>query len=242
LKRAKALLSIVLPTIDLSDPNLDVHLQNGVLPHIPLALPQSAQPMHDARMSHRQEDPSREEPQDPYLESMVKATGQLDLDEEGNWDYHGHSSGLMFMRRLQQQFGEIISPAAPGSPFNKLRPMSQVFDTPTSAHPSPADSSSVLPAGTELPPKNEARVLCENALVDAGALMRVVHIPTFYRSLERIYETPPEHYGHEENTFLPLLYAVLALGTLFHKRDGATIEVGWEASADEGSVKLPHHH
>jgi hypothetical protein len=166
---------------------------------------------------------------------MVKATGQLDLDEEGNWDYHGHSSGLSFMRRLQQQFGDIIAPPPSGSsPFVKYRPMSQVFDSPTSAHQSPVDLSNVLPAGTDLPTKKEAKVLCDNALIDAGAMMRVVHLPSFYKSVDRIYETAPENYGNEENSFLPLLYAVLAFGTLFSKNDTSSDEVGYEAYIDDG--------
>lgn len=234
MKRAKALLSIVLPAIDLNDPSIDAHLQNGVLPQLPMRGTRPQQIMHDARMPVRPEEQAREEPNDSRLESMVKATGQLDLDEEGNWDYHGHSSGLSFMRRLQQQFGDIIGPPPGGSPFAKHRTMSQVFDSPTSTHQSPVESSSGLPHGTDLPFKNEARVLCDNALIDAGALMRIVHLPSFYKSMDRIYELPPESYGNAENSFLPLLYAVLALGTLFSKKDAVSGDVGYEACIDDG--------
>lgn len=228
-------MAVVFPTLDLNDPNLDAHLQSGMLPQLPVGGPRPQQVPHDPRMPLHREEQAGEEPHDSHLESMVKATGQLDLDEDGNWDYHGHSSGLSFMRRLQQQFGDIIaSPASGSSPFVKYRPMSQVFDSPTSAHQSPADSTNVFPAGTDLPPKKEAKVLCDSAIVDAGALMRVVHIPTFYKSMDRIYETSPENYGHAENTFLPLLYAVLALGTLFSKKDAETDEVGYEAYIEEG--------
>lgn len=199
---------------------------------------QRLQQHRDPRVPIRREEPAKEDLHDSHLESMVKATGQLDLDEEGNWDYHGHSSGLSFMRRLQQQFGDIITPHAqggsPSSPFIKYRPMSQVFDSPSSAQQSPADSSSVLPAGTDLPSKPEARVLCDNALIDAGALMRVVHLPSFYKSMDRIYELQPDNYGNAENTFLPLLYAVLALGSLFSKKDAEIDEIGYEACIDEG--------
>jgi hypothetical protein len=166
---------------------------------------------------------------------MVKATGQLDLDEDGNWDYHGHSSGLSFMRRLQQQFGDIIAPPPSGSsPFPKYRPLSQVFDSPGSAQQSPVESSSTLPAGTDLPPKKEARALCDAALIEAGALMRIVHLPTFYKSMDRIYDTSPENYGQAENSFLPLLYAVMALGTLFSRNDEALDKVGYEACIEDG--------
>jgi hypothetical protein len=235
LKRAKAILSILFPTLDLNDPSIDVHLQNGVLPQLPMRAPRPQQSLQDARMPVRPETQVKEEPQDSHLESMVKATGQLDLDEEGNWDYHGHSSGLSFMRRLQQQFGDIISPPSPGSsPFIKHRPMSQVFDSPSSANHSPMDLPGVQPPGTDLPPKKQAQALCDNALIDAGSLMKVVHIPSFYKSVDRIYETSPENYGNAENSFLPLLYAVLALGTLFSKDDAAMDEMGYEACIDDG--------
>ncbi|KAF2261713.1 hypothetical protein CC78DRAFT_342469 [Lojkania enalia] len=230
LKRAKALLSVVFPTLDLNDPNIDAHLQNGMLPQLPLGGPRLQPLPHDPRMPPRLAEQGREEPHDHHLESMVKATGQLDLDEDGNWDYHGHSSGFSFMKRLQQQFSDIIGP--PGnSPFVKYRPMSQVFDSPNQ---SPADSSSVMPTGTDLPPKREARVLCDNALIDAGALLRVVHLPSFYKSMDRIYDTTPENYGQSENQFLPLLYAVLALGTLFSKRVIDHDDAGYGTAIDEG--------
>ncbi|KAF2020637.1 hypothetical protein BU24DRAFT_340202 [Aaosphaeria arxii CBS 175.79] len=238
LKRAKTLLAIVFPTLDLNDPALDAHLQNGLLPQLPMGGPRPQQIPLDPRMQLRREDQARTDIGDSHLESMVKATGQLDLDEDGNWDYHGHSSGLSFMRRLQQQFGDVMPTpsSAASSPFAKYRPMSQVFDSPNSNHQSPGaeSTSNALPAGTDLPSKKEARILCDNALIDAGALLRVVHIPSFYKSMDRIYETTPENYGNAENTFLPLLYAVLALGTLFSKRGADVDEVGYEASIDEG--------
>jgi hypothetical protein len=229
LKRAKALLSIILPNLDLNDPSIDAHLQSGMLPQIPIGAPRSTQPFPQGPRERR-EDLGGDEPPDSHLESMVKRTGQLELDDEGKWDYHGHSSGLTFMRRIQQQFGDIIAP--PGtSPFIKYRPLSQVFDSPQQ---SPADSSGALPAGLDLPSKSVAKALCDNALVDAGALLRVVHLPTFYKSMDRVYELQPEDYGHTENLFLPLLYAVLALGTLFSKKDSELDAVGYESTIDEG--------
>ncbi|KAF2114551.1 fungal-specific transcription factor domain-containing protein [Lophiotrema nucula] len=234
LKRAKALLFIISPTLDLNDPSIDAALQNGMLPQMHIAGPRPQQAPHGHPLSQPREELSRAESHDPQLESMVKATGQLDLDEEGNWDYHGHSSGLSFMRRVQQQFGDIMAPQGT-SPFIKYRPMSQVFDSPSSAHQSPADSSSnMLAPGLDLPNKKEARMLCDNALIDAGALLRVVHIPSFYKSMDRIYETSPENYENAENQFLPLLYAVLALGTLFSKKADELDQIGYESAIDEG--------
>lgn len=236
LKRAKALLSLVFPTLDLSDASIDAHLQNGMLPQMPIGAPRPGQTPLDPRAALRRDGQSREDVPDSHLESMVKATGQLDLDEEGNWDYHGHSSGLSFMRRLQQEYGDIIGGTkAPSTGlFVKYRPYSQVLDSPSSAHQSPADSSTAHAAATDLPSKREARALCDNALIDASALLRVVHLPSFNKYLDRIYEISPENYGNAENTFLPLLYSVLALGTLFSKSDTELDQPDYEANISEG--------
>ncbi|KAL5388762.1 hypothetical protein DPSP01_002868 [Paraphaeosphaeria sporulosa] len=232
LKRAKTILSLVFPTLDIGDASIDAHLQSGMLPQFPASQPRP-QPIPQPRSAPRRDDPARaEDAADSHLESMVKATGNLDLDEDGNWDYHGHSSGLSFMRRIQQEYGDIIGGKAPSASLFKYRPPSQVLDSPSSAHPSPADST-VLPAGTDLPPKKIARTLCDSALVDASAMLRVVHLPSFYKSLDRIYDTTPENYGNAENTFLPLLYAVLALGSLFPKANNQEL-AGVEGAADEG--------
>lgn len=229
------------PALDLNDPGIDVHLQNGVLPPIPMRAPRVPQPLQDMRLPLRPDQPPFEESNDSHLESMVKATGQLDLDEDGNWDYHGHSSGLSFMRRLQQQFGDIMPPVSSDSspfptgtsPYLKYRPLSQVFDSPVSAHPSPVRRESAQSLESDLPSKADAKALCETAL-EAGALMRVVHMPSFYNSLDRIYELSPENYGNAENVFLPLLYATLALGTLFSKDDGTLDPAGYEKCIEDG--------
>lgn len=234
LKRAKAIFSIVFPTLDLGDASIDAHLQSGMLPQLPVGAPRT-QPFQDPRGAPRRDVPaSGEALPDSHLESMVKATGNLDLDEDGNWDYHGHSSGLSFMKRIQQDFGDIIGGGAPPSALFKYRTASQVLDSPNSAHPSPAESTAVHTAGTDLPSKQVARALCENALIDASALLRVVHLPTFYKSLDRIYEVAPEDYGNAENSFLPLLYAVLALGTLFPRIATQPDNAGIEGQVDEG--------
>lgn len=99
---------------------------------------------------------------------------------------------------------------------------------------SPAASSTALPSGTELPSKKEAISLCENAIIDAGAMQRVVHLPTFYKQLDRMYEIPTENYTNAENSFLPLLYAVLALGKLFSQGEHDVDKSTYDTIVDEG--------
>lgn len=185
----------------------------------------------ESRLSQRPETLQPEEGPESHLEAMVKATGQLELDEEGNWDYHGHSSGLSFMRGLNQ-FGDMFQIPPDRSPSIRHRTMSQDPPSPNSTQ-SPAGSSNA-PAGVDLPSRDEARLLCDSAIIDAGAMLRVVHLPTFYKQLDRVYETPPQNYGNAENAFLPLLYSVLALGKLFSKGDEELDNASFDSLTDEG--------
>jgi hypothetical protein len=233
LKRAKALLHVVFPTVDLNDPSIDAHLQSGLLPQLPVAAPPRP-PMipTDPRLTQHQGVAPTDEAPDSHLEAMVKATGQLDLDEDGNWDYHGHSSGLSFMRGLRQ-FGDMFQVPPDSSPSLKYRNISLDPPSPKAAH-SPTGSSNTLPSAADLPSKKDARMLCDNAIIDAGAMLRVVHLPTFYRQLDQIYDTPPENYGTAEHSFLPLLYAVLSLGKLFSQGEQELDKDAYETLVDEG--------
>ncbi|KAF1941629.1 transcriptional activator Mut3p [Clathrospora elynae] len=232
LKRAKALLHVVLPTVDLNDPSIDAHLQSGLLSQLPLAAPRPTVMPMDIRAPQQHGNPPPEEMPDSHLEAMVKATGQLDLDEEGNWDYQGHSSGLSFMRGLRQ-FDDMFQIPLDRSPSLRHRIMSQDPPSPSSAL-SVAGSSTALPPGVDLPSKEDARVLCDSAIIEYSAMLRVVHLPTFYKQLDRIYEISPEDYGSADTSFLPLLYAVFALGKLFSEHDEGFDVAGYDALTDEG--------
>jgi hypothetical protein len=173
-------------------------------------------------------------PTDDHLESMVRSTGQLDLDEQGNLEYHGHSSGLSFVRRMRESLGDVMVPEGKGTPFVKSRPMSQVFDSPRSMteRDSPLTESHLL--ASDLPSREVAREMCDVAINDAAALLRFVHYPTFVKQMENLYDVAPENYTNEENMFLPLLYSVLAVATLFERTDGTGLDSGYEKAISEG--------
>ncbi|KAF2455849.1 fungal-specific transcription factor domain-containing protein [Lineolata rhizophorae] len=223
-RRADALLRLVLSyPIDLDDPDIDASLQRGALP--------PRRPDHQRPPPTATGGPANSSGSDDQLESMVKAVGNLDVDEQGKWDYHGHSSGLSFIRRMREQFGDVISAEGNATPFVKSRPMSHVFDSPKSNVDSPQD---VVP-GADLPPKEIARQLCDYAINDASSMLRILHQPTFYAQLDRIYDTPLEQYTNDQNTFLPLFYAVLSLGSLFTKdASGDTENRDYEDAIEEG--------
>jgi hypothetical protein len=185
LKRAKALLQVVLPTVDLNDPAIDTHLQNGLLPQLPQAAAPSPAVSMEPRAPQNHAPQHNEDVPDSHLEAMVKATGQLDLDEEGNWDYQGHSSGLSFMRGLRQ-FDDMFQILPDSSPSFKQRTLSYDASSPSALSIAGSTSSA---ASVALPSQEEARALCDNAIIQYTAMLRVVHLPTFYNQMDRIQHT-----------------------------------------------------
>lgn len=181
---------------------------------------------------------------DALLESMVDATGQLDLDDRGNWDFRGHSSGMLFFQQIRNQhadlfgresgqYGDLFGPERVHGSFVGSPPLHQVEDSPKSSMDTPMDVN--LPNTSELPSRSVARALASNALDDACSLLPFVHKPTFYTLLDRIYDLAPQAYGDEENRFLALLYMVLALGCLFAKAEQGKLErEGWDSAIIQG--------
>nr|POE88174.1 vacuolar membrane protease [Quercus suber] len=232
--RAETLLHILIPNLDLSDPGIDAAVAQGWIPGAPgkgnpaAAQPRTAQPSTSVNGTD-----NLKKQADTNLESMVRAVAQLDVDEQGHWDYHGHSSGLSFVRRMREQLGDLMGPDTPAMPFVKTRPMSQVLDSPKSLADSPNPDMS--PSVSDLPPKDVASEACGHALVDAAALLRVVHVPSFWQSFEHLYSTPPEQWSHEDHTFLPLFYSAMALGHMFGRDEHSSLNRhGYEPAIQQG--------
>ncbi|KAH6681977.1 fungal-specific transcription factor domain-containing protein [Halenospora varia] len=202
-----------MPNVDLNDPNIDNIIQQQR--QAGNAKP-FAQGVSGAKPSETTED------QEAHLRSMIHSTGQLDLDEHGRWDFHGGSSGTVWIGRMREQFGGLLGNDHQGAPFLPRLPRpypTTLFQSPGSTADSPLDSG--LPNIVDLPSKEVARKLCENSLDLACSLLRFVHQPSFYEMFDNIYDTPVENFGNDENQFLPLLYVVLALGCMFRIHDSA---------------------
>ena len=228
--RAEALLHMIIPNLDLNDPAIDVAVAQGFIPGLQNKMPEFGESKKQQRTNGDVAEPKK----DTNLESMVRAVGQIELDESGRWDYHGHSSGLSFVRRMREQLGDIMGPETVATPFVKSRPSTQIIDSPKSAYAeSPMDSTS---SGLDLPPEEYARTLCNNSVSETAVLLRVIHLPTFWRSFKRIYTISPEQYVDEDQRFLPLLYSVLAVGSVF----GNSHDQEYESGIDQGSVHGPY--
>ncbi|KAJ5208989.1 hypothetical protein N7449_003368 [Penicillium cf. viridicatum] len=228
LQKAEALLRIVLPNVDLDDPQLDVHATEQKF----TAAQKSKKATEDVNPSIVQ-DTVQEGADEGLLETMVDNSGCLDRDDQGHWDYHGHTSGVLFARRLRKQLGA----ADISGPMARSRPSitAHMLDSPKSMSESPQDTT--LPPTHDLPPREVARRLCHNAIDHACSLMKFVHIPSFFASLDRIYDTPPEQFTNQENSFLPLLYIVIAVGCLFSDDESGqgTLDLsGYEGAIGQG--------
>ena len=174
---------------------------------------------------------------DAQLQSMVDRIGALDLDHDGHWDFHGHSSGYVFMRKFRAQFGE--SYLSEYRHPNRNKTISQILESPKSAQSSPYEFN--LPPGVDLPPKEVAIELSLNALDDCCALMRPIHKPTYFTRLHAVYDTDPEHWNNDHVQFLPLIYLVMAVGGLFSKSedDNTTLDLrGYKEAIEQGYANL----
>jgi hypothetical protein len=145
---------------------------------------------------------------------MIEATGRIDIDGRGRCDYLGDFAGLAFLNRISERCSELLD----RDPKNGI--FSNLF-APQARAP-PDLGMGLLPLGPTrtdlLPSKGTARLLTNVALQDACCLMRFVHQPSFDKSLDRIYDVPPETYTPQDEAFLPLLYLTLALGQLYSRQ------------------------
>ncbi|KAJ5155808.1 hypothetical protein N7492_008611 [Penicillium capsulatum] len=222
--KAEALLRAVLPDINLDDPQLDLQATEQRI--AAARKEKEATGGAAAKPPPRPVEAGPDGGDDGLLETMVDSSGCLDRDDQGHWDYHGHTSGIIFVRRLRKQLG------AADLPITRPRTITQL-ESPKSISDSPQDSS--LPPTHELPARAVARRLCHNALDDACSLMRFVHEPSFFASLERIYDTAPEQLSNDDHAFLPLLYIVMAVGCLFSDDGVGTLDLaGYEGAIGQG--------
>ncbi|KAH8891639.1 hypothetical protein GQ53DRAFT_720276 [Thozetella sp. PMI_491] len=201
LARVETFLTRLLPDVDLSDENLEA-LMNG-----DVAMPEISEDTNFlARAARASGEPNPDD--ESELLSTVKDIGELNLNEGGGWEFHGTSSGALFLRRMKDYFQlgyDYRVPFLPEPSWTTLRPPRLLGG---SRYGAPIDVY-------RLPPRALADRLCDYSFNWATCLLRVVHVPTFNDTLNILYRKPPEAYTNEECRFLALFYAVLALGCMY---------------------------
>ncbi|KAK5997464.1 Putative transcriptional regulatory C16G5.16-like protein [Cladobotryum mycophilum] len=223
LQRAETLLRKFMPDVDLMDPNLDPSIQ------------QEFHNREQARLQTtkiRATQPPEPDSNDTHLTSMIDSIGQLEIDERGGWDFHGTSSGSVFLRRMKEHFRGMLGPVGKAPFLPRPDRTAGLLEAPSPIGGSPFSSMSHFP---ELPPKEVARKLCYYSLSCATCLVRIVHVPAFYEKFEAIYERPLDNLSQEDTQFLSLFYAVLALGCMYNNLDESTLgNVTYKIAIDEG--------
>lgn len=228
LQRAETLLRQYLPNVNLEDPNLDPSVQQEFRKREQAR----AAKMHSGQMTDVGVN-------DPQLMSMIDSIGQLDLDDKGGWDFHGISSGTVFLKRMKEHFRVLLGPATKLSflPRAERGVGLMSLDSPSPGVNSPL---STVSSYQELPPKDLAKSLCYYSLSCATCLVRVVHVPTFYEKFEAVYDKPAESRTLEEIRFTGLIYSVLALGCMYNNLDQDTgMKLAYKAATEEGYTPRP---
>lgn len=247
-----------MPDVDLADPNLDPmvqqEFQNRERAHMQAAKQrqeehqQQHQQQQAAHVQQQQQQQQQRQPnagvdaagaEGEELMSMIETIGQLDLTEGGEWDFHGISSGAVFLRRMKENFHGLLGRDSLVPYLARPPRYPGVFslDSPRSAGSSPWDSSSVPPF-YNLPPIEHARTLCYFSLNCATCLLRIIHVPSFFETFERLYEKAPENLGTDDHRSLGLLYSVLALGCMYNISEDtdSSNPVHYKAAMEEGYV------
>jgi hypothetical protein len=220
-----------MPEVDLADPNLDPSVQQEFRNR------EKARARATEVKVEASKEQQKDDSQGAQITSMIESIGQLDLKEGGEWDFHGMSSGYIFLRRMKQHFASLLGNeySIPFLPRPALPPGLFSLDSPKSSAGSPFDGSSV-PHIYHLPPLDRVRTLCYYSLDCATCLLRVVHQPSFYEKLDKLYATPQESWIDEEHRFLGLLYSVLALGCVYNvsQDDASDVPVTYKSAVEEG--------
>ena len=149
------------------------------------------------------------------MEITLDTTGRLDIDDYGQHNFHGHSSGLAFLAQIQQKYGELLGSETDANTTVETGPaLPQIFDS-RQAFRNPSEL-----ARPNLPLKKIAENLVDGALENVCVLSRIVHRPTFDIMFNRVYGLGAAEQGSEGVRFLPLLYAVMAVGHFAATPDG----------------------
>lgn len=227
LARAEATLRKFVPDVDLNDPSLDPAIQQEF---------QNRERQRLQAAKARQENAKEAEQQTAQIMSMIETLGQLDLTEGGGWDFRGTSSGAVFLRRMKDHFRGLLGydyqttflprPAQVPGLLKLDSPQSTTASTPNDSR-----SSNVY----DLPPKERARQLSYCALSCATALLRIVHLPSFFEKFEELYQKPADTFETEDNRFLGLLYAVMAVGCMYNiAEEDVDNQVNYSEAIEEG--------
>ena len=207
----KSILLSIFPEVDLEDPEAKTIIERKILEGRQRA--EKTQRKEGAVTPSRatktpESIPNTEE----LLETMVEATGRLEIDSQGHHEYHGDFAGLAFLDQIGERCSQLLGTNLSTQGYFSHSSLGKAFG---SARLSLVGLNANSMNMFHLPPRPIAERLTSIALNDALSLMNVIHLPTFNGLLAQIYSVNPGSYSSVEESFLPLLYVTLAIGELF---------------------------
>jgi hypothetical protein len=143
----------------------------------------------------------------PDLRDLRKCGTVYHTIEQGVIEFQGQSGDRTFIQDLKTKLSDWDGAETTCNP-----------PPPDTSLPGFFEPKRRTPEKVTLPTKEFARKLVDTAL-DAHILLPVIHRPSFDVSFNLVYSLDRLEYGTREVLFLPLLYAVFALGFLFIESD-----------------------
>lgn len=156
---------------------------------------------------------SRPETEGEQFMTLVEGIRQVGLDDNGEWDFRGLSSDAAYLSRIIKDLPELLS-YDPRTPFLPQAPRPYIA-LPLGFPACDTPGLRADPCYYELPSRELAHTLCEYSFNCATCLLRTIHIPSFYRMFDSLYNLPLQPQSCEQRRFRGLLYAVLALGSMY---------------------------
>jgi hypothetical protein len=203
--------------------------------------------------------------QSPKLENMMELQEQMNSADHKTAAFYCDSSGFAFLQKTKQLFDDTQGSSNDSDlSTSTQRAITQLFDSPL---PDKQALQVDVPVSNLLPKRQTASDLLHVVFGQVYPLLQFLDQPTFQERTDRIYEVEPMDYTDSDHDFLPLLYAVLALGFLFsqekHQQYGCARAVtegyaifhtfgSWSKSwlqdeafhcstSDDGCYQLPGH-
>jgi hypothetical protein len=209
LARVETLLREFVPNLDLNNvANLDLNNAESVLSALSKVHDGKYGRMDDkirAKGENNQEDDAR-------LASIIQPTGQLHIDEGDRWEFHGASSGALFVGWISEHFARLATSDC-STPFVPVSPLAELPSLDISR---PAMLGEASRLGLfRLPARDVALRLCTYAFSYTTCLLRVVHIPSFWKRFDELYSSTSLGFSVSDQRSLALLSAVLALGCMY---------------------------
>ena len=149
---------------------------------------------------------------DESLETMFEATERLDIDDKGHCQYHGDFAGLAFLHQIGERCSHLLNANSTKAEAFLNLPLRHAFASEDLSWKGARQNSRNL---CPLPPQTTAQRLTKLAFNRASCLLTFIHLPVFDQLLDRVYSANPGDFTRAEETFLPLLYAAMAIGEMF---------------------------